>query len=66
MDNQTTKAGKAIYSLAVDAFIEGITTEILPAELFGLTEGEAQTIRQRQYATKIRLARAAKKERKAA
>lgn len=54
----TAKAGKMIYELAVDAFVEGITPEILPAELFDISEADAQTIRQKRYSDKIRLDRA--------
>lgn len=49
VDDQTLKAGKAIYTLAVDAFLEGVTPEILPAELFGISEADALVIRGRQY-----------------
>jgi len=61
VDNQTCRAGKALYSLAVDAFLEGLTPEILPADQFGISDAEALVIRGRQYSARIRQQRAKKR-----
>lgn len=47
------KNAAALYGLHIDAFLEGIATEVPKPETFGLNDNQAKQVRRERYRQRI-------------